>query len=115
MSCLFKALSNFTTDSTDELRKKICDFLEQNPILFAEIKTENIVKWEKDLSLRDYITSMRSNETWGGAIEIKSFCEMYKIQIHVHIMDNKIITFIPLSPPESIINITWNGNHFTSN
>ena len=115
MSCLFKALSNFTADNPEELRSKICDFLAQNPILFADIKVDNIVKWEKDIELCNYITNMRSNETWGGAIEIKSFCEIYKIHVNVHLINNKIINFIPLDDPIGIINITWNGNHFTSN
>ena len=113
MSCLFKALSNFTADNSEELRSKICDFLEQNPILFADIRVNDIVKWEKD---SNYIMNMRDSETWGGAIEIKSFCEIYKIQVNVHIiMNNRIVNFIPLDGPMSIINITWNGNHFTSN
>ena len=113
MSCLFKALSNFTADNPEELRSKICDFLEQNPILFADIRVNDIVKWEKD---SNYIMNMRDSETWGGAIEIKSFCEIYKIQVNVHIiMNNRIVNFIPLHEPISIINITWNGNHFTSN
>jgi hypothetical protein len=112
MSCLFKALSNFIADNHETLRSKICDFLEQNPILFADIRVNDIVKWEKD---SNYIINMRNSETWGGAIEIKSFCEMYKIQVNVHIANNRIINFIPLDGLVSIINITWNGNHFTSN
>ena len=115
MSCLFKALCNFSPDSTDELRQKICDFLEKNPILFDTIHVSNIVKWEKNKTLKDYITEMRNNETWGGAIEIKSFCEIYKIQVNVHTIGGKIISFIPLTIPTAIINISWSGNHFTSN
>ena len=115
MSCLFKALSNFIPDNTEELRSKICNFLEQNPILFADIKVNNIVKWEKDMVLNEYIMNMRSNETWGGAIEIKSFCELYKIKVNVHLANNKIINFIPLDDPIAIINITWIGNQFISN
>ena len=115
MSCLFRSLSNFISSDTDELRQKICDFLEQNPIIFDDIKADKAIEWEKNISLQEYVNEMRKNETWGGAIEIKSFCEIFKIQVNVHISSIKIIDFMPSTPPVSIINISWNGNHFTSN
>lgn len=63
---------------------------------------------------------MRNNATWGGAIEIKTFCEMYQVNVMVlNIRNNetdkdspKEIKFIASSPSTRWIGISWNGGHF---
>jgi len=108
MSCLFRSLSKFVNIETDDLRQNICDFLDENPKLIDSIRVN-------DITPNNYVLNMRNNETWGGGIEIKAFCEMYNYQVNVYIPNEKIITFYPQRLPVRIINIKWSGNHFTSN
>ena len=112
MSCLFRSLSKFVNLEEDNLRKKICDFLETNPLLIdGTLKTSDITPQE----FSTYILNMRDCDTWGGGIEIKAFCEIYNYQVNVYIPNGKIISFYPKRLPVRIINITLTGNHFTSN
>ena len=112
MSCLFRSLAKFVNIETDDLRQKICDFLEENPKLMdntirvSDITPENF---------QTYINNMRNNETWGGGIEIKAFCEIYNYQVNIYIPNDKIIPFYPKGLPIRIVNILWTGNHFTTN
>ena len=116
MSCLFRSLAIFINIGTDNLRQKICDFLEENPKLIDgknnSLRVSDIVS--EDFFLL-YIKNMRNAETWGGGIEIKAFCEIYEYQVNVTIPNDKIISFYPKGLPVRIINISWTGNHFTSN
>ena len=111
MSCLFRSLAKFVNLKADNLRQKICDFLETNPELIDTVKLSDITPHE----FSTYINDMRNDETWGGGIEIKAFCEIYNYQVNIYISDSKIITFYPKGLPIRIINISWTGNHFTSN
>ena len=111
MSCLFRSLSKFVNLEEDNLRKKICDFLETNPELIDTVKLSDITPQK----FSTYILNMRDCDTWGGGIEIKAFCEIYNYQVNVYIPNGKIISFYPKRLPVRIINITWTGNHFTSN
>ena len=79
-----------TSDEEDNLRKKICDFLETNPLLIdGTLKTSDITPQE----FSTYILNMRDCDTWGGGIEIKAFCEIYNYQVNVYIPNGKIISF----------------------
>lgn len=78
------------------------------------METENI-------SIEDYVRQMRSNATWGGAIEIKAFCDMYKVNVLVKNIRNEnrdpnIPDSIEFLCNDTNINrwveITWNGGHF---
>jgi len=59
---------------------------------------------------------MRSNAVWGGAPEIKSFCEMYKVNVIVKNIRggniNEDITFSCNTPTNRWVVISWNGGHF---
>lgn len=107
MSCLFRSLAKFVNIETDDLRQKICDFLSENPELIDSIRVN-------DITPNNYVLNMRNNETWGGGIEIKAFCEIYNYQVNVHI-PKSVIPFYPKQLPVRIINISWTGNHFTPN
>lgn len=96
MSCLFRALSAHTWNvDTEELRQKICDYLVRDPSISGapasfwvwadksrgnEDYTETIAKRYLDR----YVNEMRRSSTWGGAIEIISFCQMYRARICVY-------------------------------
>jgi hypothetical protein len=123
MSCLFNSFSYFkdivNNDSSEKIRQNICDYLENNPILFDDIKAEDIISWESNCSLEQYIQKMRQLHTWGGANEIKSFCNIYKVNVEVinirdikpSIFENKPILFLHHEDNKTI-KITWNGGHY---
>ena len=114
MSCLFHSLSKFISINSDELRQIICNYISQNPILFDSIKAQDVILWENGMNFEDYVRGMRYNTTWGGAIEMKAFCDIYKIQVNVHV-NNRVISFHPTGEIIKIININWNGIHFSIN
>jgi hypothetical protein len=115
MSCLFDSLSRFINiESVDgtELRRLICDFLQTNPLLIDDMSTENIVKEETNMPLEQYINFMRQHQTFGGAIEIRAFTKLFKINVMVKSLPNrKDIEFIENSEYMWAV-ISWNGGHF---
>ncbi len=84
-----------------------------------DLDLKSIIETE-NTSLQDYITQMRSNSTWGGAIEIKAFCEIYKVNVLVRNIrnDNRNpntpdnIEFLCNEETNRWVEITWNGGHF---
>ena len=76
MSCLFNSLSKFISINSDELRQTICNYISQNPILFDTIKAQDVISWENGANFDEYVSRMRCNTTWGGAIEMKVFCDI---------------------------------------
>lgn len=117
MSCLFRALGALVGLHEDTLRRQICDYLTEDPVLFSDLTASRVMEWEGHKSLGAYVPEMRDRSTWGGAIEIKAFCDMYRAQVLVHDLRP--------SPPKSMLfvgtgsrqerrplEITWNGYHF---
>jgi len=112
MSCLFNSLSKFVNMSPHDLRLSICHYIKSNNNIFEDIKNEDVISWETNLNLNDYVNMMEKNTTWGGAIEIKSFCEMFKVVVIVVYNDRKI-EFIPSSKcTDNIIYLNYTGNHY---
>jgi len=112
MSCLFNSLSSFLSKTALELRMDICNRLEKNPVILDNLTVDKILE---NKTLNEYVHDMRNVETWGGALEIKLFCDIYHTQVNVYIPSGNIIPFYPQKLPIAIINITWTGNHFTPN
>lgn len=117
MSCLFDSLSkNIKNYSSNHLRQIICDYLIQNPILIDDLRAEQIIYYECNMTLQKYVDKMRLSRTWGGSIEIKSFCNIFNINVIViNIRDNnERIEFLSSNPDCSLyIEISWSGGHFT--
>jgi hypothetical protein len=114
MSCLFDSLSHFLKDiDSAGLRNIVCDNLETNPVILDNIHANEITNWESDISLEQYVKKMRLYNTWGGATEIKCFCQLLNVIVIVH-YNSRQINFIPENvSPRCIINISYNGSHFT--
>ena len=73
------------------------------------------INWSGEFDNMDnYINMMKRTSTWGGAIEIKAFCNMYNHNVNV--VDTKtgrIINFLPNTTKYSNeITINWNGGHY---
>ena len=111
MSCLFDSLCSFAGVGSRALREQICSFLLQNPQIAEGISISEAVKWLYDQSLPDYVSQMENHSTWGGAIEIKAFCEMFRRNVVV-VAGGAEIEFVSTNAEHSPIRINWSGCHF---
>lgn len=115
MSCLFRSLSYFISNiETEELRYIITDYISKDPILIPpDIKLSTILSID-EMSLDVYANNMKKSNTWGGAIEIKAFCELFKIKVCVYVIrEKRFIEFIPTNwEGNRCIKISWTGNHY---
>jgi ubiquitin thioesterase OTU1 len=114
MSCLFKSLSYFVNGiDENDLRNIICNYLLTNPKIFDDLDINEITKIDSDINLNQYVSQMRNPNTWGGGIEIKSFCNIFNTKVIVHsLLNNRIIEFLPNANYNYCINILYNGNHY---
>ena len=112
MSCLFNSLNHFINEGTNEIRQKICNYLQENKPIIDGLETNFILELENNT----YVEHMRSSSTWGGAIEIQSACNIWRLRVIVKNYRNqgeKDIEFIPLSGQyERTINVYWTGGHY---
>lgn len=116
MSCLFDSLSTFTTHSSAQLREHIVAYLSTNPTLMDNTSFQNILEWDS-VDFQQYIGSMRQSNTWGGAIEIKAFVNMFKVNVFVHIphQQRRVVEFVYDQSQKDgypTVHILWTGNHF---
>ena len=116
MSCLFNTLSKFIDISSNDLRDNICNYLQNNPRLYEDMNAEKAILWNNEgyKDINQYIEMMRRTSTWGGAIEIKAFCNMYHSKVIVNGRDNnEKIEFLPaIKSSSNDIVINWNGGHY---
>ena len=111
MSCLYDSISHFLRINSYETRQKICDYLETNPNIIDGLETKTILEIEDP----NYIKKMRKTSTWGGALEIKAACNIWRIKIIVYIdrKHSKKIEFVPTDGRYiGAIEIEWQGNHY---
>lgn len=117
MSCLFQSLSAFIRDmNPHQLRQMIVDYIEKNPSLDASMDYQQLVRHEfGSLSLQQYCQRMRHPSTWGGAIEIRAFCDMFDAEVHIRVLQTgKVIEFLPSRRrhPPNLFRLSWNGGHY---
>lgn len=115
MSCLYRALSYFHQQySTEQMRDTLCRYLSSNPDLSTG-PADRVVEWETGQSLPQYIRKMRLPSSWGGAIEIKAYADLFQKNIKVYSMPNRMsIDFMTKSNPDQAnwIAISWTGSHY---
>lgn len=113
MSCLYRALSHFHNGiATEQMRHMLCDYLSKNPIIGGE-RANNIVKWETKKNLSQYVALMRNQSQWGGAIEIKAYCDLFNKNVKVKSFpNNREIEFLSSNNTNDWVYITWNGYHY---
>lgn len=113
MSCLFNSLSRFVEQDAYEIRQTICNFLEADNVLFDDVKSSDVTKWDGNTSLDSYVRRMRSTSTWGGAPELKAFCEIWGMGVNVYSPDKKLVaSFVPSREYDKIVNLKWSGCHY---
>ena len=114
MSCLFQAFSHFVPDdSPDLIRQKVCNFLALNRRL-GNRDARTYVVWLSGEDLDAYVANMRRESTWGGAIEIQAFCELYDVHVtSIDLRTGDTMEYQPSGSSQGLrITITWNGGHY---
>jgi hypothetical protein len=100
----------------NQLRQHICNYLETNPPLMEDMSLSDIVALEDiSSSKEEYVRQMRNSSTWGGAIEIKAFCDLFGAIVEVSVKStHEKIVFVPSATtlPTLIARIEWQGHHF---
>lgn len=113
MSCLFNSLSYFVGEGPQVIRNKICDFLEKDEVLFDTVRCSDATQWEQNSELSKYVSSMRSPSVWGGAIEIKAFCELWNISVEVYSSSCRLVaSFVPSTSSSRVVKLRWTGSHY---
>jgi hypothetical protein len=116
MSCLFNSLSYFLDNMNGkQLRRIIVDNMSRDPIIIEpKLKVSDIIKHEfRNMTLTNYIKKMSLSSEWGGAVEIKVFCELFHYKVNVIVLrTRKTIEFIPENNVKREVTITWNGSHY---
>jgi hypothetical protein len=122
MSCLFNSLSHFIPQTDPQaIRQRICDYLQANSPIIDGMDTHEVLQLDSTNSSdpEQYIASMRSPSTWGGAIEIQAACNIWSVRIIVHdIRSSKgqtPIEFLPISntpPSDTPFELEWSGGHY---
>lgn len=114
MSCLFDSLSYFHSISSNEMRSRICDYIKTNPKM-NDVKVSDCIKWETGKTLDAYISHMRNSCTWGGAIEIKAYCDLFNVSVEVNSIrkgEHRKVEFINTRKTNMWIILKWTGNHY---
>jgi hypothetical protein len=116
MSCLFDSLSKSIENlNGSQLRIIITEYLKKNPKLFDndnEMDLSKILGGKERMDI--YIQNMEQSSSWGGAIEIKAFCEIFNAVVKVKIlMSDQWIEFVPNHGEDShLFCISWDGSHY---
>jgi hypothetical protein len=116
MSCLFNSLGSLLKVDPAKLRADVCSFLEQHSAELVEgLDSQVVLESEVDV----YVRKMRNASTWGGAVEIRSVCQMYGVETEVLTSHGTTVHFVPMSVSASaaqdlrVLKVHWTGSHYT--
>ena len=113
MSCLFNSLDFFLKEGPQDIRNKVCNYLQQDGKIMDGLSTREILQFENN---SNYIDNMRCPSVWSGAIEIQAACNIWNIKIivyNIRDLKNSTIEFIPINTNYTkTIKIQWNGGHY---
>ena len=113
MSCMFDSMHYFLPEwSSVDIRNQICDYLQNDGAIMDGLETSEIINMEGV----NYIQNMRKPSTWGGAIEIQSACNIWRLRIIVKNFrdrNGRSVEFIPVSSNYTkTIQLEWMGGHY---
>lgn len=114
MSCLFNSFSRIVGEAPQTIRARICDWLATDPALMDDLSASTVVMVESGKPLDAYVQQMRSVNTWGGAIEIRAFIQLWKRPVKVWaIRQKRWIEFTcPEGNPDQECKLSWTGGHY---
>lgn len=115
MSCLFRAISEGLPNTTaDSLRLVAVKYLRDDGALFEDGLTSYDVL-SSFADIKQYLTNMEKDSTWGGAIEIRAIVEIYKTPICIHTATSSEILMEPfgsLQQVKNTIHVSYSGSHY---
>ena len=115
MSCLFNSLAPAVGLHPEVLRKALAAYLKTDPQLLDNIKATDIIKWTEGKNLNDYAQRMSQPGVWGGAIEIRAFCELFEMDVCIHVLyTGQQFSVETSKEPRKTVHISYTGNHFES-
>jgi len=112
MSCLFNSFSRIVGEAAPTIRSRICDWLATNPVLSEDMQAADAIMIESGLSLDRYVERMRSAHTWGGAIEIRAFVQLWKRPVRVQVIRTGRWIEFPCVNGGAECRISWTGGHY---
>ncbi len=114
MSCLFNSLSYFTREAPQAIRGRICDYLAADPALVDDMSASFVIALESGRPLAGYVAHMRSPATWGGAIEIRAFVQLWRRPVRVWVIRTRRWIEFPCSGEAAgeECKISWTGGHY---
>jgi hypothetical protein len=126
MSCLFESLGKYVNLNDVDTRQLIVGYLSNNPMLIDDMSAKDLIKISYGISLEKYIEKMLKNYTWGSAIEIKAFADLFNINVNVYMYtinrdlelfsspsNKNIIDFHAKNGGNRTINLVYlNNNHY---
>jgi hypothetical protein len=112
MSCLFIAIGSGVCIDHKKVRSDICDYLDNDGPMFDDLNSFTLL--DTISNKKQYIDRMRKNNTWGGGIEIRAACEVYKINICVHFKKGGELLWKTIDNCSiNTIHLHYNGSHYT--
>ncbi len=117
MSCLFNSLAPAVSLPFHMVRKAIVAYLNTNPKLYDDATFTDVISWitpdgcDDRKAVVNYLKDMSNDNTWGSAIEIKAFCELFDMNVVVHV-NGKLIEFKCSAPVKKTVHISYNGSHY---
>jgi len=114
MSCLFNSFSALIGEPAQAIRGRICDFLATDPALLDDLSASLVIAIESGKQLAPYVQTMRSPSTWGGAIEIRAFVQLWKRPVKVWAIRGRRWIEFPCEEPNEgqECRISWTGGHY---
>lgn len=79
-----------------------------------DLSASLVIAIESGKQLSPYVQTMRSPSTWGGAIEIRAFVQLWKRPVSVYVIRTRrwiefAYTGVAAGPP---CKISWTGGHY---
>jgi hypothetical protein len=95
-----------------DVRTILVQYLTKNPNING-MRAKEYIYSEKRMSLDEYIAFMKLPSSWGGAIEIKIYCDVFGRNVIVVSQHNyKNIEFFSKKKTNIWDLIHWNGSHY---
>ena len=119
MSCLFIGIAKFVGGSAEDVRRAVCDFMDDN--LHTEhqgIPIHKWIEWQAEAGsggVQAYIERMRCASTWGGAMELAIATKIYQVDITVVNGSGSVVAEFKWKEHCSArrrILLVWTGAHF---
>ena len=94
------------------IRAKICDWLATDPALLDDLSASTVTLIESGQELGPYVQRMRSQATWGGAIEIRAFVHLWIRPVRVWVIRTRRWIEFPSEGTGAECKFSWTGGHY---